>query len=480
MPTLDRRGFLQASLLAAAGLTLARAPLRAAQPQRVAVVGAGIAGLVAAYELMRAGHTVSVFEASARAGGRVRTRRDAFGDGLYVEEGAVAFGDGYTLLRQYIEQFALPLTEASPIDPQPSADVYYVSGKRFLTAPGKEPDWPYALSAQERQLGLNGLWEQHLRPVQGSLAEPFSAGSINHAARKLDALTINDLVHKQGATDAAVLLLGRRRLGYDFDHVSALQDLVWERFLARSGRWSRLRDGNDRLPEAFAQRLGARLHYGAELRSLTQDRKAVRLGIAHEGTLAQVEVDRAVIAIPFSVLRHVELDNSFSSAKRSVVAGLRYESATHVYLHTRSRFWKRASLSGFAITDLPIGNVLDACQGQPGAAGILCTAQFAAPSRQATAMTAEERVRWSRENVTRVFPEMAQEFVAGRSVCWDSEPFARGAWAYYAPREMHTMFPHVATPEKRVHFAGEHTASVCFMEGAAHSGARAAGEISAL
>ena len=127
-------------------------------------------------------------------------------------------------------------------------------------------------------------------------------------------------MHKQGATDAAVLLLGRRRLGYDFDHVSALQDLVWERFLARNGRWSRLRDGNDRLPEAFAQRLGARLHYGAELRSLTQDRKAVRLGIAHEGTLAQVEVERAVIAIPFSVLRHVELDNSFSSAKRAVVA----------------------------------------------------------------------------------------------------------------------------------------------------------------
>jgi monoamine oxidase len=480
MPTLDRRYFLKASLLAAASLKLARAPLRAAHPQNVAVVGAGLAGLVAAYELMRAGHTVSVYEASARAGGRVRTRRDAFGDGLYVEEGAVAFGDGYTLLRQYIEQFALPLTEASPMDPQPSADVYYVSGKRYLTAPGREPDWPYALSAQERQLGLNGLWEQHLRPVQASLAEPFSAGSIHHAARKLDALTINDLMHKQGATDAAVLLLGRRLLGPDFDHVSALQDLVWERFLARNRRWSRLRDGNDRLPEAFAQRLGPRLHYGAELRSLAQDRKAVRLGIAHEGTLAQVEVDRAVLAIPFSVLRHVQLDNSFSSAKRAAVAGLRYESATHVYLQTKSRFWQRAKLSGFVITDLPIGNVLDACQGQPGAAGILCTEAFAAASRRATAMTAEERLRWSRENLTRVFPEMAQEFVAGSSVCWDTEPFARGAWAYYAPGEMHTMFAHVATPEKRVHFAGEHTASVYLMEGAAQSGVRAASEISAL
>ena len=159
----------------------------------------------------------------------------------------------------------------------------------------------------------------------------------------------------------------------------------------------------------------------------------MRLGIAHEGTLAQVEVDRAVLAIPFSVLRHVQLDNSFSSAKRAAVAGLRYESATHVYLQTKSRFWQRAKLSGFVITDLPIGNVLDACQGQPGTAGVLCTEAFAAASRRATAMTAEERLRWSRENLTRVFPEMAQEFVAGSSVCWDTEPFARGAWAYYAP-----------------------------------------------
>ena len=187
----------------------------------------------------------------------------------------------------------------------------------------------------------------------------------------------------------------------------------------------------------------------------------MRLGIAHEGT--PLRWRSTAPSSPYRSRCCATYSWTTVSSQRAAVARLRYESATHVYLQTKSRFWQRAKLSGFVITDLPIGNVLDACQGQPGAAGILCTAEFAAPSRQATAMTAEERVRWSREHVTRVFPELAQEFVAGSSVCWDTEPFARGAWAYYAPREMHTMFAHVATPEKRVHFAGEHTASVGFM-----------------
>lgn len=480
MHTINRRRFLKASLLSAASLPFARVALRAASPQRVAVVGAGIAGLVAAYELMRAGHEIRLFEASTRPGGRVRTHRNVFGDGLSIEEGAVDLGDGYTLLRQYIEQFALPLNHGPSAAERASAHVYYVGGKRYLTDPGKEPDWPYALSAQERQLGIQGLWQKHVLPAQSALAEPFSAASMNHAARKLDALTINDLVRRHGATDAAVLLLGRSFLGQHFDHVSALQDMLLQRFLERNHGWLSLKDGNDRLPQAFADRLGARLHYGAELRSLTQDRKSVQLGIAHGGTLEQVTVDRAVIAIPFSVLRHVQLDGSFSADKRAVIAHLRYESATHVYLHTKSRFWKRARLNGFANTDLPIGYVLDACEGQPGEAGILCTEVIAAPSRLATAMTAEERLRWGRENTTRVFPELAEEFLGGASVCWDTEPFAQGAWAYYAPGEMNTMFPYAATPEKRVHFAGEHTASIYFMEGAAQSGVRAAREISAL
>src|SRR5262249_48048884 len=156
----------------------------------------------------------------------------------------------------------------------------------------------------------------------------------------------------------------------------------------------------------------------------------------------------------------------FSAHKRAAIAQLRYESATRVYLHTRSRFWRSARTEGAAVTDLPIGCIHDFSLGQPGAAGILGTEATAPPSRSASALAEAERVRWGLEHVKAVFPETAENFAGGVSVSWDADPFARGAWAYYAPGEMTSLFPHVATAEGRVHFAGEHTAPVYFLEGA--------------
>jgi monoamine oxidase len=74
---------------------------------------------------------------------------------------------------------------------------------------------------------------------------------------------------------------------------------------------------------------------------------------------------------------------------------------------------------------------------------------------------------------------MVENFEGGTSVVWDEEPWSLGAGAYYAPGEMTTMFPHVASVEGRVHFAGEHTSELFVMEGAAQSGVRAAREVGA-
>jgi monoamine oxidase len=443
----------------------------------VAVIGAGLAGLTAAFELMRAGHTVSLFEARARPGGRVRTRPAAFGDGLYLEEGAVAFGEDYTLLRQYLELFGLAVSAAagSPA----SARVFYVNGKRYLLAPGQEPDWPYALSPQERRLGMQGVWEKYTRAATQALPQPFSAQTLNRAARGFDEKSFADFARAQGASDAAILLLRRRLRGTDLERVSALQELVREQFLARNHGWSRLEGGNERLPQAFAARLGTRLRCGAELRSLTQERSQVRLAILTNGTLEQVSAERAVIAIPFSVLRRLPLGTTFARHKLEAITRLRYESATRIYLHARSRFWLQAGLDGSANTDLPIGNLADFSAGQPGTAGILGCEVTGAASKSLTALSPEERLRVGREDAARVFPEMGDSVSGGSSVCWETEPFALGAWAYYAPREMSSLFPNVATPDGRIHFAGEHTASVQLMEGAVQSGVRAAQEISA-
>ena len=473
---ITRRRFLNSAALALAALPLARGAPAPARPQRVAVVGAGLAGLVAAYELMRSGHTVTVLEARTRPGGRIRTRANAFGDGLYVEEGALEIGEGFTLVNQYLAQFNL-LT--APAEKAADQAVFYVGGHRYLLPRGREPDWPYALSPEERRLGMQGVWDKYALPAQRALPEPFDARSFSRAARALDEHTLADYARRQGATDAAVLLLERSAQGPDFEHVSALQDLLWKQFLARSGSAQRVAGGNERLPQAFADRLGARLHYGAQLRSIAQDRSEVRLGIASGAGVEQLRVDRAVIAIPFSVLRHLEFGDAFARHKRALITQLRYESVTRIYLHSRSRFWRAAGLDGSANTDLPIGALRDFSAGQSGATGILGSTVSGAASQRLGQLPPAERLQLGLENVTRVFPEMKESYLGGDTLAWDQEPFALGGWAYYAPGEMSSLFGNVASADGRLHFAGEHTSALYGLEGAAQSGARAAREISA-
>jgi monoamine oxidase len=118
----DRRDFLR-HLLTAAGLTVApldRLPFgqweiaSAQQPRRIIIVGAGLAGLAAAYELVKTGHEVIVLEAQSRPGGRVYTLRDPFSDGLYAEAGAARIPDAHDLTRGYATDFGLQLVPFQP------------------------------------------------------------------------------------------------------------------------------------------------------------------------------------------------------------------------------------------------------------------------------------------------------------------------------------------------------------------------------
>ncbi|HEV8188984.1 MAG TPA: FAD-dependent oxidoreductase, partial [Pyrinomonadaceae bacterium] len=78
------------------------------------ILGAGMAGLVAAYELSKAGHDVTVLEARTRPGGRVHTLREPFSDGLFAEEGAARIPENHDLTLKYVKEFALPLEPFYP------------------------------------------------------------------------------------------------------------------------------------------------------------------------------------------------------------------------------------------------------------------------------------------------------------------------------------------------------------------------------
>ena len=256
--SVSRRTFLKDSIGSGAALAflppfLARSAERAApvgRPQKVTIVGAGIAGLTAAFELMNAGHDVTVLEARMRPGGRVHTLRDDFSDGLYAEGGAYDLSDAYTLLHHYIRLFNLPFEESGAAEKNAGAnDVFYLQGKRYVVRAGTSPDWPYQLSKEERNLGPDGLLNKYMAAAAGQIKDPLTPGWPDSAARQLDAVTVNELLRKQGASEGVISFLRMTFLGEDFDYVSALQDMTWQPFLDRGKTWGKLRGGNDQFPE---------------------------------------------------------------------------------------------------------------------------------------------------------------------------------------------------------------------------------------
>jgi monoamine oxidase len=293
-----------------------------------------------------------------------------------------------------------------------------------------------------------------------------------------DQSTFNDFLRKRGVSEEAVQLFRFSLNGDDFDHLSGLQSLLWESALARNGEWRSLRGGNDQLPDAFAARLGGRILYGAPVVKLSQDSEKARITFLKAGTQQQIEADQVIVAIPFSVLRRMDLDGSFSAQKRTAISELRYEDITEVFLQSRRRFWSDQGLSGNAFTDLPISAVIDHTATQASSRGILQSQTEHNMARQVQAFAPEERIRWTLEYMDKVHPGFAENFERGISFSWSEEPWSLGAWAYYGPGEMKILFPHVARPEGRIHFAGEHTEGIMILEGAVQSGVRAAREIS--
>jgi monoamine oxidase len=137
----NRRDFLKQSILATTALAISPLdfpfPLRKrlekpGAAKKILVAGAGLAGLVAAYELTQAGHDVTVLEARTRPGGRVLTLREQFSDGLYAEAGASRIHATHYLTLKYVRAFGLAL---APFYPGQGRFISLNRGKR------REVDW---------------------------------------------------------------------------------------------------------------------------------------------------------------------------------------------------------------------------------------------------------------------------------------------------------------------------------------------------
>lgn len=479
---MNRRNFLKNSTLATTGLLL---PIGlAASPQKsskkVIVLGAGLAGLTAAWELVQAGHEVIVVEARNRSGGRVQTLREGFTSGLTAEAGGMSFNDNYFNLLRYVKLFNIPYESLrTPAIRNPGGNtVYHLQGKRIVPNNGKI-DWPYDLKPEERE---GSITDRYIQPLLDGVKDTTISDSLYDLARSIDKKTLSELVAEKGASAGAQEIIRVTTWYADRD---AKASAAWNLLPVIQGVGSKdvysFPGGVDSLSTAFTVRLGERIRFGAEVVSIKNDSNKAEVIVSIAGKQESISADRVVCTIPFSVLRNIAITPTISARKKDIIAGMSYAATTRVFLEVKQRFWENNGENGSAMTDLTIGQVQKHPMiktGREGTRAILEGHSRGGDAIQLDRMSNDNRLKFSLEQMNKVHPGISGHYEGGISKSWQLDPYSLGAYSLFLPGQITSWLPEIMRPEGRIHFAGEHTSIYsASMEGAIESGARAAKEI---
>jgi monoamine oxidase len=464
-----RRAFLKC-------LPAVAAPLFARNRERVIVIGAGLAGLAAATELVAAGHTVTVLESQRRPGGRVFTLREPFTNGLYAEAGAIAFSDKSANALRYATAMHVEM-KRMPVSNLPR--VYYLRGRRFTAKADSPAEWPYELTAKEKPLGPDGILAGIVAKLNADLGPRTKLDWLQSAERRFDRMTAIDLLRTNGvSTEAQELLRWTAWYTASADTQSALQAVLSGMMIGLPAQQTphAVSGGNDILPIAMAVHLGNRVRYNATAMRIQQSKEKVRVTLRENGSNHVIEAERVVCTLPFSTLRDLEFLPALAKLKAEAVQTLKYESVTRVFLQMKRRYWIADGHAGDASTDISLMQVLEEPP-HPIAPGVESPGILEAYMQSAGALSMknyspEERARIVLNDMELVHPGAHNNFVSAAHQVWDS------AYSLYLPGQFSAWYPELIKPEGRVHFAGEHISTLPgTMEGALESGVRAARDI---
>jgi monoamine oxidase len=447
--------------------------------KRVVIIGGGIAGLVAAFELARQGHEPIVLEAQHRVGGRVYTLRD-FAPGLYAEAGAMRIPRIHDLTLSYCELFGLELRPFVMGNPK---TLVHIGGDVMTAAEvDREPGrLPFDLAPHERGRTWSDLWNEATRDFR----ERYEAGgqdALDTLLKEYDEYSIREFLEKAGFSEGALELYGVmsfRESNMNAAVVEQLREIVGRSF----DDMQEIAGGMDRLPAAFYRAMPERVRFGAEVTSIAQDADSVTVHYETRSGRFSVTGDFAICAIPFSVLREIEiLGRPFSRPKQKAIRELNYNASTKILLQVRHRFWETENgiIGGTTVTDLPIRRIVYPSFSDPNdeRGVLLASYTWGQDALRWGGLDSRAMVEQAIEDVAQIHPPVLTDFEVGASHAWYNDPYARGAFALFEPGQQTRLQADITAPEGRIHFAGEHTSLYhAWIQGALESGIRAAREV---
>jgi monoamine oxidase len=448
---------------------------RREQPaKRVIVIGAGMAGLVAGYELARAGHDPLILEAQNRVGGRVYTLR-RFAPGLYAEAGAMRIPRVHDLTLGYCEHFGLELRPFVMGNPK---GLVHVGGRRMTAEEaGLAPDeLGFAVADHERGRSASDLWDEVTKDLR-AMVEADPVAGWEHIVREYDSYTLREFLEVKGFSEGAIEMYGV------MNFVEAgINNAVTEEFREDFGKayedMQEIVGGSDNLPNAFYREMPDRIRFGAEVHAIDQDPDSVTVHFKTESGRYSVTGDYAIVTLPFSVLRQVEVMTPFSREKQRAIRQLNYSASTKVLFQVRERIWETDDgiYGGATVTDLPIRRMNYPTPDPTTSRGILLASYtWDQDAARWGAMDEETRLEEALDDVSKIHPRIRDVYEVGASHAWYDDRFANGAFALFEAGQQTQLQADIVKSEGRIHFAGEHCSLYhAWIQGALESGLRAA------
>lgn len=510
------------------------AKLDANQPRKKFVIlGAGIAGLVAAYELRLLGHEVEIIEATNRVGGRILTYR--FSDGQYGELGAMRIPGSHDYVHHYVKQLGLKLRPFIDYTNNGFYDIRNITARRQNVLQDLVPAFNLT-SAEHTLVKEHGIGMLLTSIVSSEVQQLSWQEKINLFEGKIttERLEYLDKTSARGAlkerwSSEAVSLIG----------TTTSLETLWNRPLSKYVRDALMENslglvelvgGMDLLPTKFSENIDTQINFNSEVISLQKlaDGTARLVTSENGGQPKERDCNYVLCTLPFGVLRKIPL-SGMSVGKMEAVRNLSYVSATKVLLHSRSRFWetKYGIYGGRSISDgisrqtyYPSDNAAissmsrkkidtvrkgtqlgawgihtgpemtplketnhDANKSISGAASegpgvLLGSYTWGSDARRIGALSPDERAITTMKSILRFHPEIFECVDDYYSVDWEQNRWSGGAYADLLPSDLTDYYQNGIIPEGNVHFAGEHLSPFPgWIQGAIYSSLRALAEM---
>lgn len=442
---MNRRLFLQQVSLSSGALLSQRLAFAADDTTDVLVIGAGISGMYAAYQLQQKGLSVRVLEASKRIGGRMYTL-----DHLpwKPNTGGTEVGDGYKYLIGIAQKVGIKLIEPPSGEGRGAATLYVVGGQKVLdkewaTSPINqlaESEKKYSPQLLETML-LNG--KNPLQNLDDWYHPKFTEFDI----------PLSQFLKKNGASDEAIRLINANANTNDIATTSTLNVLKSMTFRAKGGskKTLRIEGGSQRLPETIASQLRRPVEMGKRVTEINDRGGRVTVTCADR---AQYTANYVIVTVPMSVLKNIRFSKGLTSLHLEAVRTLPYTQITQLHVAAKTPFWENDGLPMNMWTDGAFGRIF-LNKGQNGQEGLLSWTN----GQEAIALdklSEKEVIAAFLKEMKTLRPASEGQIEVLKLNSWGNNPLARGAYYHLAPNQASQFFPALLQPVGRVYFAGEH------------------------